>query len=109
MEQSKHTGTNKPFGFPANRKIDREALRRTSGLWDGKAGGKREVREQEVEACDTEGLVVGSRKVRREGSLPYHNHDAAQSGDDRWIEHHKRRNVHSGRFLQRRQRNKSDE
>lgn len=28
MEQSKHTGTNKPFGFLANRKIDREALQR---------------------------------------------------------------------------------
>lgn len=50
------------------------------------------MREQEVEACDTEGLVDTERKVGREGSLPSRTHELnvkPHTVDVRWIEHHR--------------------
>lgn len=64
--------------------------------------GKKEVREQEVEAYDTEGLINGGRKVGRKGSLPSHIHEGSvelHRVDVRWIEHHECRNVHLWLFF----------
>lgn len=70
------------------------------------------MREQEVEAYDTEGLVDGGRKVRREGSLPSHIYELnvkLHRVEIRWIEHHKCQNVHLWLFFPKQQQNKSDE